>query len=336
MIAQDSFFGVSMEKIWNLPLIEYIPFQEIEDNRPLLLITSAPAWDAVSDRLSHLPIKTRLEPSEATQTHWDGLLSGLQSEAGSPELAAVYAVGGGLAADAAKYITVKLDLPLICLPTALSVDAFVTSASGIRRDGCVYYIETTVPETVIVDLEVIANAPTGIRAAGICDVLSIYTGLWDWKFADEKGQNPPNMAYQPWVAQAAEAILQGALDCAEAAGNGRPDGLKQLLDCLALEVQLCNQIGHSRPEEGSEHYFAYLAENYLGHGLPHGDLVGPGILIISEKQRQATGAIRQALNACHIPLDNISSEIIERTLVELAPYSLKHNLPFGIAHVLTG
>lgn len=38
----------------------------------------------------------------------------------------VYAVGGGLPADAAKYLAFNAGLPMICLPTALSVDAFVT------------------------------------------------------------------------------------------------------------------------------------------------------------------------------------------------------------------
>jgi glycerol-1-phosphate dehydrogenase [NAD(P)+] len=101
-----------------------------------------------------------------------------------------------------------------------------------------------------------------------------------------------------------------------------------------MEVQLCNQIGHSRPEEGSEHYFAYLVENYTGHGLPHGDLVGPGILLMSEKQGQPTDAMRQALEDCQIPLHNIPDEVVDKTLSQLASYSHKHKLPFGIAHVL--
>lgn len=325
-----------MKKIWNLPIVEFKPFQEIEETRPVVLITSGPAWQAASDRLGHLPIQARLEPLEAAIAHWDSLLTQLESESDEMQQAVVYAVGGGLVADAAKYMAIKLDLPLVCLPTALSVDAFITSASGIRRDGCVYYIETKVPETLVADLDVIAGAPAYIRAAGICDVLSIYTGLWDWKFAQEQGQNPPEMEYIPWVAQAAEAILQGALDCAEAAGRGDRDGLKQLLDCLAMEVQLCNQIGHSRPEEGSEHYFAYLVENYTGHGLPHGDLVGPGILLMAEKQGQETAAMRRALEDCQIPLGNIPADIVEKTLAELAQYSVKHKLPYGIAHELPG
>jgi len=331
---QEEARGELMKKIWNLPIVEFKPFQEIQETRPVVLITSSPAWEAVRVRLRQLPTQARLEPLEATTAHWDSLIAQLGDELVEKQPAVVYAVGGGLVADAAKYIAIKLNLPLVCLPTALSVDAFITSASGIRRDGCVVYIETKVPETLIVDLDVIAGAPAPIRAAGICDVISIYTGLWDWKYAQEQGQNPPEMVYLPWVAQAAQAILQGALDCAEAAGRGDRDGLKQLLDCLAMEVQLCNQIGHSRPEEGSEHYFAYLVENTTGHGLPHGDLVGPGILIISEKQGQETSAIRRALEACQIPLENIPPVVVEKTLAELAPYSIMHKLPYGIAHEL--
>lgn len=40
----------------------------------------------------------------------------------------VYAVGGGLTADAAKYYPCKLYPPLVVLPTAVSVDAFIIAA----------------------------------------------------------------------------------------------------------------------------------------------------------------------------------------------------------------
>ncbi len=51
-----------------------------------------------------------------------------------------------------------------------------------------------------------------------------------------------------------------------------------------MEVQLCNQVGHFRPEEGTEHYFAYAVENEMGHGRPDGDLVGPAILLVAKLQ----------------------------------------------------
>jgi glycerol-1-phosphate dehydrogenase [NAD(P)+] len=246
----------------------------------------------------------------------------------------VYSVGGGLTADAAKYFAVKFGLPLVVIPTALSVDAFITAASGIRRDGCVYYTETKPPENLILDLEVIATAPLAIRAAGVTDVMSISTGCWDWKFAHERGKNPPGMEFIPWVYDNAQSILKGVLDCAEAAGRGDRAGLKTLYDCLAMEVQLCNQIGHSRPEEGTEHYFAYCVENVIGHGLPHGDLVGPGIIIAARWQGQDTGRLESALKACHIPIDRIPNEIVEQTRRELPSYCIKHGLSYAIAHEL--
>ena len=321
-----------MNKIPTLPFVQLIPFAEIEEKRPALLITSAPAWEAVEEHLRGLPVAQKIEVTKANTEHWDSLLLSI----GNRNLEVIYAVGGGLTADAGKYIAARLNLPFVVLPTALSVDAFLTYASGIRRNGCVYYIETRSPETLILDLAVIACAPDSIRAAGITDVMSIATGSWDWRFAHEQGKNPPGMEFIPWVYENARTILGAVLDCAEAAGRGDRDGLRTLYDCLAMEVQLCNQVGHARPEEGSEHYFAYAVENLIGHGLPHADLVGPGIMIMARLQGQDTSRLEKALLACHVPLHNIPLEFVERTLLELPAYCEKHKLSFGIAHTLGG
>lgn len=319
-----------MNKFFNLPFVHLMPFTEIDEQRSVLLVTSTPAWNAVKDNLKGLNVVEKIEVTEASIAHWDALQSSIKNRKSE----VVYAVGGGLTADAAKYYAVKLNLPLVVLPTALSVDAFITFASGIRKDGCVYYIETKSPENLILDFDVIAKAPAAIRAAGITDVMSIATGAWDWKFAHEENKNPQGMEFIPWVYDNAQSILSGVLDCAEAAGRGDHDGLKTLYDCLAMEVQLCNQVGHSRPEEGSEHYFAYAIENEMGHGLPHGDLVGPAILLIAQLQGQDTTRLEKALKACNVPLNNISQDMVERTLKILPAYSKKHNLSFGIAHTL--
>lgn len=321
---------MTMKKIWNLPTVDLCSFTEVEEKRPVFLVTNAPAWNAVREKLGGLRVASTVEVTEATTEYWDSLLN----DDGGRSSEVVYAVGGGLSADAAKYYAAKLNLPLVVLPTALSVDAFITAASGIRRDGCVFYVETRPPETLILDLDVVAAAPASIRAAGICDVLSIATGGWDWKFAHERGRNPKGMEYVPWIHDNARSILEGVLDCAQAAGAGDRDGLKTLYDCLAMEVQLCNQAGHARPEEGSEHYFAYCVENLMGHGLPHGDLVGPGIMITARLQSQETGRLERALKACHIPLDNLPEAVIQQTLKELPAYVQKHGLAYGIVHEL--
>jgi glycerol-1-phosphate dehydrogenase [NAD(P)+] len=319
-----------MKKIVPLPVIQLMPFSAIDEKRSVLLITSSPAWNAVKDSL-HMNLAAQLEAVEATTQHWDELITS-QSLYGE----VVYAVGGGLVADAGKYIASRLDLPLVVLPTALSVDAFFTAAAGIRQDGCVKYIDARPPDQAVIDFKIIAAAPRPLRAAGIADVLSILTGSYDWQFAHQRGMNPPGMEFIPWVYENAQSILHGALDCAEAAGRGDHDGLKLLLDCLCMEVQLCNQVGHARPEEGSEHYFAYCAEQYLtGSGWPHADLLAPGILHMAKLQGQETQSCEIALRACHVPLDRIPPDVVERTLHALPAYCKRHDLPFGLAHTLS-
>ncbi len=319
-------------KIWNLPQIEFIPFDELEETHPVVIVSTTGAWEAVADDLQHLKIAERIEIQEATIHHWLNLSAKLQPTIANLETPVMYAVGGGLAVDAAKYLAHGLQLPLTCLPTALSADAFLTPVSGARHAGCVTYIETRSPDRMIVDMDVLAVAPERLRAAGVCEILSIATGLWDWEFAAENEQNPENMELIPWVADAAQAILDGGLECAEAAGAGDDEGLKQLLDCMALAVQLCNQIGHTRPKEGSEHYFSYAVENLLGKRLSHGELVGPGILLMAEFQEQESAELEAALKACYIPLEKIPEDTAGAALRGLSSYVRKHDLPYGIAH----
>ena len=120
-------------KIWNLPLLEFIPFDELEEQRPVVVITTDGAWEAVAEDLKHLKIATRINISQANLHHWLNITVSLRTSIANLRSPIIYAVGGGLAVDAAKYIAHGLNLPLVSLPTALSVDAFLTWASGVRE-----------------------------------------------------------------------------------------------------------------------------------------------------------------------------------------------------------
>jgi len=313
-------------KIWPVPVQKFMSYRAIEEKRSVALVTSEPAWEAVKYMLN-LPIVWQANIKMATTDYWDSLMENFKGEV-------IYAVGGGLTADAAKYMAVKQGLEVVCLPTAFSVDAITAWSSAIRVDGCVKYISTKIVDKLVIDFEVIAQAPSFIRAAAICDLLSIATGRWDWKFAEKKGENTPKTKFIPYIDHMAASILDGAIDCAEAAGRGDQEGLKQLFDCIILETQMLNQIGHARPEEGSEHYFAYLAENLVGSGKPHANLVCPGILIMATIQGQDIVPLKRAMEYCNIPLNTIPNDVIEKTLRQLPNYSAKHGLLYGIAHEL--
>jgi A-factor biosynthesis hotdog domain len=106
------------------------------------------------------------------------------------------------------------------------------------------------------------------------------------------------------------------------------------LHLLAIEVQLCNLIGHSRPEEGSEHFLAYALEAHpaIGAGHAHGDLVGPAILAIAHLQGQDSEVLQEALLAAQVPLDRVPGMLMEETMRQLPMYVRQHQLPYGIAY----
>ncbi len=316
-----------LRRVWPLPRVECRTASWLKDSRAVTLVTSQEIERALGPVLA-IDVCQTLQVETATLAHWKELAEICTGEV-------VFALGGGVVVDAAKYIASRRSLELVCVPTALSVDAYFTWASGYREEGCVRYLETRPPDLVILDLDLLAAAPPAVRAAGLCDVLSIATGCFDWRYAEDRGRNPAGQRYLDWAARVAQALLDEALCCAPSAGRGESAGLLRLADLLALEVQLCNQIGHSRPEEGSEHYFAYALEDRVGQGLAHGDLVGPGIVLLAELQGLDPEPLREALLEGGIPLDLEHDPRSRETLVELPGYSERHELPFGRAHTLT-
>ena len=328
----------SHEKIGRLPSILRCPFASVREHREAIVLTTDPAWKVVSgiDVNTQYPIYVESN----TQADMATLADACTGEV-------VYGIGGGLAVDTAKYVAAVKGLPLVALPTILSTDAFLTDATGVRENGCVHYLPTKAPDTVIIDMDVLCNAPASMRASGAADVLSIATALWDWQEAEKMGANPSNQQLTPQAIGIASTLLQTLLDNAREIGRGTPTGLKLLLDLLCMEVQLCYQCGHSRVEEGSEHYFVYAIENHLApaedggpdheteNGAPilHGELVGLGILLMAVLQSQPWTQYRHALECLQINYfpSTIARDAIADTLINLSDYIAEHQLPYTVA-----
>lgn len=317
-----------METIWNIPLVEITDVAKIEETRPAAVITGTRAWNAVGS-LIKLPVVVQAEPYTADINFLDTLANGLPEQ-----VEVVYGIGGGLACDVAKYVASKNGLPSVIVPTALSVDGFFTAIVAVRRNGTVEYEETGPAEKVYIDWDIVSSAPAHIRGTGITEILSMTTGLLDWRYAAERKKNSPQERYQPWAAQIAAGIAQQAYKIAKGVGTGNVDALRNLLDLICLEVQLTNQLGHNRPQEGSEQYFAYAIEPKasLGEGVPYSDLVGPGILIAAALHKQSIKPIRETLQSAGVRLGQLRPDDILETLRELPDYVVAHDLPFSIVH----
>ncbi len=315
-----------MKKIWPLPQIEIHDLSSVVEDRPTALLTGGPAWN-VAGSLLNLPLVIQAEPHKADHDFLKMLADGLPEE-----VEVIYGVGGGLASDAAKYVGWANNLPVVIVPTALSVDGFFTGLVAVRENGTVHYLDTGPASKVIIDWEIIRNAPAHLRGTGIAELLSIVTGLLDWRYAGERNQNTPETRFQPWAAGLAAGIAQQAFKIAAGVGQGRVEALTNLLDLMCLEVQLTNQIGHNRPQEGSEQYFAYALERRVarGYGIPYADLIGPGILIAAALHGQDVAPIRETLQSAGIRIEQISLNDIRATLPEMPDYVREHKLPYSI------
>ena len=319
-----------MTTIYSLPNVEITHLVDIVEHRPLALLAGDRAWRAVNSLLS-LPIVVQANPERLEADYLDGLAADLPQE-----VEVVYGIGGGMVADAAKYIASRRGLPAVVMPTALTVDGFFTPIVAMRGGGSVSYVETGPAERIYIDWDVIRTAPQHYRGAAIVELLTIVTGLLDWKYAAERNKNKPEMRYVEWAAKIMAGIAQQAFKIAAGVGRGNVESLRNLLDLMCLEVQITNQLGHTRPQEGSEQYFSYALEPRMlaSRHMTYADLVAPGILIAASLHNQDVTSIRSTLESAGIRLNQLTPDDIRDTINILPEYVRKHSLPYSILNDL--
>jgi glycerol-1-phosphate dehydrogenase [NAD(P)+] len=317
-----------MTTIWPLPTIEFKDLSAVDEKRPVALVTSEPAW-SIAGQFLNLPLVVQAEPLNADYTYLRSLAQNLP-----PQVEVVYGVGGGLASDTAKYIGKTRGLPVVVIPTALSVDGFFTAIVAVREQGSVRYEETGPADRLIVDWEIVRNAPPNLRGTGIVELLSIVTGLKDWQYAAARNKNTQETRFLPWAAGLAAGIAQQAFKIARGVGQGNVEALQSLLDLICMEVRLTNQLGHNRPQEGSEQYFAYAVESRaaIERGVPFADLVGPGLLIAAALHEQDINPIRETMVSAGVRLNQLRPADIVETLKIMPQYVVEHDLPYSILH----
>ena len=248
-------------------------------------------------------------------------------EARLPQIDTVVGLGGGMALDMAKYVAWQRGLQPVMVPSIASVDACVTNTIAVRDEGRVRYIGFVVPQMVLADFALMQSAPAHLNRAGLGDILSIHTALWDWRAAADRGL----VAYDKEVARQVAALVDQLADRAEQIRDVSEGALRWLIEAYATENALCLQVGHSRPEEGSEHFFAYNVEHRTGEGYVHGELVCLGILLMARLQKNDPVRIEEILRASGVrfqPSDlKLPRAEVEAALLTLRAYVEGEELP---------
>lgn len=291
---------------------------------PWTAVVNDPPWGSLS---------ASLPPAAAVVGAWDMDLAGLERLLEAPDAGeVVVGIGGGTALDTAKFLAWRTGRELVQVPSITSVDAAFTDAVGVRVDGHVRYVGRVEPRVVVVDTALIRSAPPHLNRAGVGDVLSCHTGLWDWRAATDAGHG------HGWREDLA-ALGAGLLDELEAAAPDIAEvtetGVRWLADAYRRIGAACAEAGHSRFEEGSEHFWAYAYEHATGAHHVHGELIAFATVALAQVQgadpERPRRIVARAGARAHPDDLGITEAQFTAALLGLRDYARRQSLDIGVA-----
>jgi 6-phospho-beta-glucosidase len=277
------------------------------------VITMEEPWDLAGQRLGRAAAAVAF----MRELDWYRLEA---LERSLPTVSAVLAIGGGTPTDAAKYVAWKRHLPVDVFPSITSVDASVTKSIAARAGGHVTYIGYIVPRQVYVDFRLIRGAPPRLNRSGVGDLISGHTALWDWKLA----HHHTGEAYDRASVEAMQQWLDRIPSKADAIRQVTDEGIRFIMEAFADVSIICRRFGSSRPQEASDHTFAYNAEYQTGKAFLHGELVALGTYVMAslqDNQAERLPDLYQSIGLLWQPLDiGLTRLEFEKTLRSLNWY----------------
>lgn len=184
------------------------------------------------------------------------------------------AVGSGVICDVVRYVAFKQELPFIVVPTAASVDGFVSNSAAMTLNGAKITLPAKAPNAVVADLEVVAAAPKKMTASGVGDMLSKYISIADWKI----GHLITGEYFCPFVADLTIEAVDMIVQNIEKINSGDIDSFGILMKGLLLSGVAMQMVGITRPASSFEHHFSHYLEIVPVEGVNraalHGEKVG--------------------------------------------------------------
>jgi glycerol-1-phosphate dehydrogenase [NAD(P)+] len=174
----------------------------------------------------------------------------------------VVSVGSGTITDIAKDATMRAGgIPLVVVQTAVSVNAFSDDMAVLLHDGVKRTVPSRWPDTLLVDLEVLADAPPTMNRAGFGELCSMFTAPADWYLANVVGLAD---GYDPGVV---ELFRDGAMTLLEGAARVRTNDrvmLAELAARMTLTGIAMGVAGRTAPLSGTEHLLSHLLDMVAG------------------------------------------------------------------------
>lgn len=184
---------------------------------------------------------------------------------------AVVALGGGKIIDATKYAAARVGLPLVAVATNLSHDGICSPVATLDNDNGRGSYGVPAPIAVVVDLDVIREAPARYVRAGIGDTISNLSALADWELSHRENGEPIDGLAAAMARGSGEAVLR------HPGGIADDDFLVTLAEGLVLTGIAMTISGDTRPSSGACHEISHALDLlHPRRAAAHGEQVGLG------------------------------------------------------------
>ncbi|MFJ6572780.1 iron-containing alcohol dehydrogenase family protein [Streptomyces sp. NPDC091292] len=184
---------------------------------------------------------------------------------------AVVGLGGGKIIDCAKFAAARVGLPLVAVATNLSHDGLCSPVATLDNDAGRGSYGVPNPIAVVIDLDVIREAPVRFVRSGIGDAVSNISCVADWELSNRvTGESIDGLA-AAMARQAGEAVLR------HPGGVGDDSFLQVLAEGLVLTGISMSVAGDSRPASGACHEINHAFDLlFPKRAASHGEQVGIG------------------------------------------------------------
>lgn len=218
--------------------------------------------------------------------HYVEILDGMISK----EADILIAVGAGTIHDLTRYNAYQRGLQFVSVPTAASVDGFVSVVAAMTWHGMKKTLPAVAPVCVLADTDIFSKAPFRLTASGISDLMGKYTALLDWRVCHVvTGEYFCQEIYD--LEMEAVREVESTLDQIK---KGEPECMEKLMYALILSGLAMQMTGNSRPASGAEHHVSHLWEmSIINDPVPalHGEKVSVGLVFCLEYYEKIRKAI---------------------------------------------
>ena len=188
------------------------------------------------------------------------------------------AVGSGTVHDITRYTGYGKGIPFVSVPTAASVDGYVSNVAAMTLKGTKKTVVACAPLAMVADVDIIAEAPLRLTASGVGDMLGKYTALFDWKLCHAL----TGEYYCPHVVALMEQALESVTASIDRLKDRDREAILSLVYGLVLSGIAMQHTGISRPASGAEHHISHFIEITMPDRCDalHGEKVGVGLLLV--------------------------------------------------------